>query len=164
MSRSRRHPDQTPLDTRVRPALPEREVDTLSSLARKQGQRLSDLALLQALATYYEEFKPREDDEKWVEEEDAFAGMLKRLDAGDVPTLSKTQRQWALDVAARREVEWEPSSNAPAKPVPERFVVHTKFGRGQVVEERTDAEKKYLVDFGAEHGRKLLLARFVTAA
>ena len=154
MSRTRRHP--------VEPELPEREVETLSSLARKQHQREADVALLRALVEHYDETRPRDgDEERWATEEEAFGGMLKRLDDADATTLTKVQRQWALDVAERREVEWEAPAFAPAKPSHPRYVTHAKFGRGLVVEDR---EGKLDVDFGGDVGRKTLLRSFVTEA
>jgi hypothetical protein len=47
---------------------------------------------------------------------------------------------------------------------PERTVAHPKFGRGKVVEEKTDAgDLKLVIDFESA-GRKILLAKFVTDA
>jgi hypothetical protein len=48
--------------------------------------------------------------------------------------------------------------------LPERTVAHPKFGRGKVVEEKTDAgDLKLVIDFESA-GRKILLAKFVVDA
>jgi hypothetical protein len=48
--------------------------------------------------------------------------------------------------------------------LPERIVAHPKFGRGKVVEEKTDAgDLKLVIDFESA-GRKTLLAKFVVDA
>jgi hypothetical protein len=158
VSRVRRHQGTPPSEP---PAPPARTVETFGSLARKQHQREADLALLRAVVDHLDEYKPEPGDEdRWATEEEAFGGMLKRLDEGDAAILTKSQRSWALDVAERREVEWE-TPKVTAVEAPPRYVTHTRFGRGLVLDDR---EGKLDVDFGGDVGRKTLLRSFVTEA
>jgi hypothetical protein len=62
----------------------------------------------------------------------------------------------------------EPEAVAPKRPEPapprERYVTHSTFGRGRVVETHHDASgTKLVIDFDTV-GRKILLERFVTDA
>lgn len=166
MSRVRRHPAP---GTSTRPATPKREVETVADLARNVQQREADLALLRALVAHLDEYEPPEDErerQRWAEEEEAFVGMLRRLEEGDQAALRPKQREWALDAAARLDVEWEPPPVTVfvcgGPPPPLRRVEHAKFGKGSVVDESRDPQHKVVVDFDApEVGRKVLLASYV---
>jgi hypothetical protein len=84
----------------------------------------------------------------------------------------KENDEWLQTLSREKTLPLEDESFKPAltgsvatKPAkPERTVAHPKFGRGKVVEEKTDAgDLKLVIDF-ENAGRKTLLAKFVTDA
>jgi len=156
-----------------RPAL-EREVETPASVAGRAERREADLSLLRALVEHYAEALPPDgDEERWVADEEAFGGMLRRLEeAGEAAVLTRNQREWAKGIALKRELEWEEPAGVqvflcggPKLPAEPRYVEHPKFGRGLVVDERDRGSARKLdVDFGGDVGVKTMLASFVTPA
>lgn len=161
--RTRRHPPD-PEPSGVRARAPARTVETPGSIAEKAERREADLSLLRALVDHYERRQAPEDDEdRWATEEEAFGRMLAELEDGRIEKLSRNQREWALGVVRRRDVDWSPPTKAaPAAPRSPRYVEHAKFGRGLVVDE--GERGKLRIDFGGDVGERVLLASFVTPA
>ncbi len=121
----------------VTEAIRRRRGDDSSELERADsGTTLADLA--------------RDNLTAWLRDRDGWLDVQRRQ--AQLPLLDETFRPALTGVLAA-----EPRAVV-------RVVLHPKFGRGRVVEERSDGgESKLVVDFETA-GQKTLLARFVTPA